>query len=84
MHAWIYKGSRKANTYLFIAEKDNFETVPDGLLTLLGNLEFVLSVELTEGRKLARADAREVRSQLEHQGFYLQLPPAEETGGRPC
>ena len=84
MHAWIYKGSRKANTYLYITEQDNFDAVPDGLLALLGELEFVLNVELTAERKLAQADAGEVRRQLENEGFSLQLPPGDEEGVRPC
>jgi uncharacterized protein YcgL (UPF0745 family) len=84
MHTWIYKGSRKANTYLYITEKDNFEQVPDALLDLLGELEFILHVELTPERKLAKANATDLRLQLDSSGFFLQLPPGDEIKDTLC
>jgi len=84
MHTWVYKGSRKGNTYLYIREKNNFEQVPQSLLALLGDLSFVLDVELNSYSKLAQADIQEVLNQLENQGFYLQLPPSEGIKEKPC
>jgi uncharacterized protein YcgL (UPF0745 family) len=43
---------------------------------MLGKLEFVMEVDLAEREKLARIDSKQVRLQLEQQGYYLQLPPA--------
>ena len=84
MHTWIYKGNRKEHTYLFVTEKDNFNLVPDALLVLLGPLELVLHVELTAERRLAQADAHEVRLQLETEGFFLQMPPGDKSREMPC
>ena len=74
MHAHVYKSRRKPDTYLYLRERDAFGLVPDAVLQGLGVLEFVLAVELTVGRKLARADAGVVRRNLERLGYYLQAP----------
>ncbi|HSH28597.1 MAG TPA: YcgL domain-containing protein [Thiohalobacter sp.] len=75
MQCVIYKGDRKADTYLYVETEGDFSRVPDSLLQLLGNLEQVMTLELHPERALARADPEQVREQLRRQGFYLQLPP---------
>ena len=74
MHAHVYKSRRKPDAYLYLRERDAFGIVPEPLRASLGVLEFVLAVELTPGRKLARADADVVRRNLESLGYYLQGP----------
>ncbi|HMB56259.1 MAG TPA: YcgL domain-containing protein [Arenimonas sp.] len=74
MQAFVYKSLRKPDAYLYLREKDAFALVPDAVRLPLGALEFVLVVELIEGRKLARADVAVVRSNLIERGFYLQAP----------
>jgi len=74
MIAHIYKSLRKADAYLYLRDKDAFGLVPDAVREPLGILEFVMSVELTPERKLARADAAIVRLNLIERGFYLQVP----------
>ena len=83
MRTWIYKGSRKANTYLYVTGKDDFERVPESLLDLMGELQFVLQVDLHKDRTLAQVDISMVRQQLEEAGFFLQLPPGDP-GLKPC
>ncbi|MGD8484858.1 MAG: YcgL domain-containing protein [Thioalkalispiraceae bacterium] len=73
----IYKGSKKQHTYLYVCEKDKFDEVPELLLNSLGNLEFVMELDLFPDKKLAQANAKEVIEKLNDQGFYLQLPPAD-------
>ncbi len=75
MHAYVYKSRRKADTYVYLAARDDFERLPEPLRTQLSPLAFVLDVELTPERKLARADAAEVRANLAARGFHLQFPP---------
>ena len=77
MECVIYKGSRRADTYLFIERESDFSRVPARLLDALGTLEKVMSLELIHGRRLAGADPVTVRQQLRDAGFYLQLPRAE-------
>lgn len=76
MQAYVYKSQRKADTYVYLAARDDFTRLPDPLRAELGALRFVLDVALTPGRRLARGDADEVRGNLAARGFHLQLPPA--------
>jgi uncharacterized protein YcgL (UPF0745 family) len=74
MQAHVYKSRRKPDVYLYLRERDAFGLVPESLRAPLGPLEFVLELELTPGRRLARADAGVVRRNLDARGFYLQGP----------
>ena len=76
MQAFVYKSLKKADTYVYLAARDDFARLPEPLRTQLGTLEFVLAVALTPGRKLAREDAAVVRDNLALRGFHLQFPPA--------
>ena len=77
MQAFVYKSQRRADTYVFLAARDDFERLPGPLRTRLGELSFVLEVALTAERRLAVSDPETVRSHLAAHGFHLQLPPAE-------
>lgn len=76
MRCAIYRSNKKADTYLYVQEEGNFSRVPQALLSLLGQLDLVMTLELTPDRTLARANPEQVRQQLETQGYYLQLPPS--------
>jgi len=78
VQAHVYKSLKKADTYVYLAARDDFARLPESLRTQLGPLEFVLDVALTPGRKLAREDADVVRDNLALRGFHLQLPPASQ------
>ena len=84
MKAWVYKSSKQEQTYLYVGGENRFDDVPEGLITLLGDLEFVLSVELHEDRKLAQVDARDVMERLQVNGYFLQMPPPKDGVARPC
>lgn len=75
MHAYVYKSQRKADTYVYLAERDAFDVLPDPVRAQLGELTFVLDVALTPERKLAREDVATVREKLRTQKFHLQMPP---------
>ncbi len=75
MQAYVYKSLRKADTFVYLAARDDFEPLPDSLRAQLGALSFVLEVALTPERTLARGNAEEVRRNLAARGFHLQLPP---------
>lgn len=77
MKVWIYKGSRRAETYLYLAEPDDFRRVPAELLQAMGRLELVMELDLHEKRTLARADVENVMSSVSDRGYYLQLPPLD-------
>ena len=70
MQAYVYKSLRKADTYVYLAARDDFEIIPGSLRPSLGELAFVLEVALTAERKLARGDAAQVRENLQVHGFH--------------
>ena len=79
---WIYKGSRRAATYLSVPEENNFQRVPKELLDALGTLELVMELEIDEQRALARVDAKDVMKSVSRAGYFLQLAPIELEGER--
>ena len=81
MQCAVYKSNKKMDTYLFVEKEAEFERVPDSLLKMLGELEFVMSVDLDERDKLAQADPQQVKESLIEQGYFLQLPPSAYISG---
>lgn len=77
MHAFVYKSLRKADTYVYLAARDDFMRLPEPLRAQLGALQFVLDVALVPGRRLAREDADVVRGNLAGRGFHVQFPPTQ-------
>ena len=75
MLAYVYKSLKKADTYLYLARRDDFAGVPEPLRTRIGKLQFVLEVDLAPGRTLARENPEIVRANLGSRGFHLQFPP---------
>ena len=73
----IYRSSRKIDTYLYLAEKDDFSVVSDDLLGVFGEPEYSFSFDLTDQKKLALEDSAEVLKNLQEQGFHLQLQSDE-------
>ena len=56
MHAYVYKSLKKADTFVYLAARDDFTRLPEPLRSQLGQLQFVLDVALVPERKLARED----------------------------
>ncbi len=76
MNAYIYKSTKKEELYLYITNKDDFSDVPQPLYDSMGKEPvFVMEVELTPERKLARENVETVIKNLENQGFHVQIPP---------
>jgi len=73
MFCHIYRSNRKVDTYLYLADKDDFSILPENLLGVFGVPEFSFSFELTLDKKLARENTSEVLANLESQGYHLQL-----------
>lgn len=77
MHCFVYASQRKADSYLWLARRDDFAVIPPSLTAMLGTLRFVLEVELDAARKLPTEDVATVLEHLATQGWHLQLPPQE-------
>ena len=65
-----------ASLVLAWARRRRFARLPEPLRTQLGPLAFVLDVELTPERRLAREDPQVIRENLDLRGFHLQFPPS--------
>lgn len=79
MKTYIYKSRKKDELYLYLAKKDDFSDVPQSLYDSMGQEPlFVMELELSSDRKLAREDVAVVMKNLEKQGFHIQLPPPME------
>jgi uncharacterized protein YcgL (UPF0745 family) len=74
----VYKSPKKKQTYLFIKNRDDFSAVPEALMAMFGTPTLVTVLNLANKDKLALADISKVRENINHPGFYLQLPPPEE------
>lgn len=75
---WIYRSTKKDEMYLYVGKEDGLDEVPDALRQRFGRGEFVMQLDLHNGRPLARADVDTVISAIKEQGFYLQMPPKLE------
>jgi hypothetical protein len=77
MQCFVYASLRKIDSYLWLAQRDAFDLLPESLVLLLGELRFVMEVHLDEQRKLPVEDTAQVLDHLRTQGWHLQLPPQE-------
>ena len=75
MNCFVYRSNKKMGMYLYLVEKDNFKAVPESLLKLLGEIKFSFEFDLSEDRKLVKAEAIEVVRLMEENGYFLQMPP---------
>lgn len=75
----VYRSSRRDEMYLYIDKKKGLSVVPDVLLEQFGKPALVMSFLLEPSRQLARVDTERVIEGLESQGFYLQMPPPQES-----
>jgi uncharacterized protein len=73
IHCYIYRSDRKADTYLYLRDKDDFSEVPVELMSVFGEAEFSFEFDLTPGRRLAKENPGEVYKNLKQQGYHLQL-----------
>lgn len=84
MQVSIYKSSKKSEMYLYVArpadesEAETFEplsVLSEPVQTAFGRATFVMHLELSESRKLARANVLHVMDSIATRGFFLQMPP---------
>jgi uncharacterized protein YcgL (UPF0745 family) len=71
----VYRSDKKAETYLYLSHEMDFADLPEELQQRFGPPAWVMQLELSAQKKLARVDVARVLESLALQGFYLQLPP---------
>lgn len=75
MQCFIYKSLKKDELYLYLDKRDDFSAVPEALLQSFGRMAFVMELQLTPERKLAREDAGKIMAGIQSKGFFVQMPP---------
>ncbi|AHK78074.1 hypothetical protein M911_01360 [Ectothiorhodospira haloalkaliphila] len=78
MQCYVYRSSRRQDTYVYLPAKDDFSNIPQALLNVFGTPEFALEFVLSPDRRLAREDPSQVLANLKNQGFHLQMPPEND------
>ena len=61
MLAHVYKSLKKADTYLYLAARDDFARLPEPLRSQLGALQFVLEVAAGRAAAMGIAAGTEMR-----------------------
>ena len=74
----IYKSPKEAGMYLYIEKRDQFDALPEALLTVFGKPVFVMLFNLAGTKPLVNADKTEVLQQIKEKGFYLQTSKKDE------
>lgn len=80
MQCFIYKGSKKSDSYLYVRQNNDFSDVPNQLLELLGKLDCVMELDLSARDTLAQVDINVVKTALRQQGYFYQIPPKDYVG----
>lgn len=75
----VYKSPKKDEAYLYVKRQDGLARVPESLLEYFGKPKLALTMMLDESKKLARTEAVKVLDAIDKQGFFLQMPPVQET-----
>jgi uncharacterized protein YcgL (UPF0745 family) len=74
MRTYVYRSSRKPDTYIYLSEKDDFSKVPKDISISLGTLEFSMELELSTDMKLVKENPGTVMENINNKGFHIQLP----------
>ncbi len=75
MQCFIYKSNKKNELYLYLNKQDDFSSIPEAILKSIGQPEYVMQLEITPERKLARENATDILKGIEENGFFIQMPP---------
>lgn len=71
----VFRSSKQAETYLYLAHGRSYDDLPAELRQAFGKPTVVMQLNLSEKQRLARVNVHEVMAELDARGFYLQLPP---------
>lgn len=73
MLCYVYASRRRADTYIWLRRLGDVDALPHALRERVGELRFVIEVELTAERRLPNADPKLILEQLARDGWYLQV-----------
>lgn len=77
----IYRSKRKIDTYVYVVKQEdeakNLDVVPETIHEGMGELTFVMELDLESRDSLARVDIEAVKLSLKEKGMYIQMPPSQ-------
>jgi len=74
MQCYIYRSSVKEGLYVYVAHEDALKSLPAVVLKQLGAPELAMTLELNADKKLGQEHAPTVMTNIENQGFHVQMP----------
>jgi uncharacterized protein YcgL (UPF0745 family) len=75
----VFRSKRKEGMYLIVDRAEGLARLPDTLLAKFGRPEPSLTFMLTPQRPMAQAQAPVVLAAIAERGYWLQMPPVDET-----
>ena len=82
MRCEVFKSRKQQETYVYLEKGTPREDLPQILRDLMGELTFVMELEISEQTRLAREKPVLVLENIKKQGFHLQLAPKITTKKR--
>jgi len=77
----IYRSKRKIDTYVYVVKQEdetkNLDVVPEVIHEGMGELSYVMELDLESRDSLARVDIEAVKLSLKEKGMYIQMPPSQ-------
>lgn len=73
--AKVYRSTKLADAYLYLAAERPFEDLPETLRQRFGQGVFVMDLVINAQLKMARMDPVKLLEALQRDGYALQLPP---------
>lgn len=71
----VLKSRKKADTYLYLPLNTALSELPEALQQLFAPEQEALRLKVTPERSFARFTGKALLAALEHEGYYLQVPP---------
>jgi len=75
MRCSVLSSDKKPYHYIYLAEGREFGQIPASLQEQFPDPQEVMQLDLGRRKRLAHADIAMVRTRLEEQGYFVQLPP---------
>ena len=72
--AYIYHSDRRPGTYVYLAERDNFDALSEQTKWSLDPLVFSMELELNAQRTLRKENVNDVMQNLKTKGIHIQMP----------
>lgn len=72
-----YRSPKKEALYLFTAKDKKLDDLPETMLVMFGQPEFIFDFELSSTRHMAKEDPAVVWRNINEKGYHIQMPPTE-------